>query len=112
MSYQKTGVRAMKGVIRGQPCTRVGVSSIRSVSIDAIAELAMDLGLATRVRAPCGLCPAFNNLVECGEASIAYGPCGFNGARNFMVWVADEYVPLLAMRSEVQDQGGAHPDQT
>jgi len=97
MSYQKTGTRALTGIIRGQPCTRVVADGIRTGEVDAIAGLAMDLGL-TGVRAPCGLCPAFNNQTECGEASIAYGPCGLSEPYKYMVWVADEYVPLLAMK--------------
>lgn len=97
MSYQKTGIRALKGVIRGQPCTRVVTDRFRTAEVEAIAGLAVDLGLTT-VRQPCGLCPANGNLTECGEAAIAYGPCGLNESDQFMVWVSDEYVPMLAMK--------------
>lgn len=98
MSYKKTGVRALKGVIRGQPCTRVVADGIRTAEVDAIIGLAMDLGFV-EWRAPCGLCPALSNETECREAALAYGPCGFNKSDKFMVWVADEYVPMLAMKS-------------
>lgn len=99
MSYQKTGIRALEGVILGQPCTRVVTGGFRAADMDAIAGLAIDLGLTT-VRQPCGLCPARDNISTgaCAGAALAYGPCGYNESTQLMVWVADEYVPMLAMR--------------